>query len=158
MNLYHDSPKPENAFWIIPDPSKPFTSSPLCSLQFCRLWLFLFFLCLWSKLFTIFPQSLESWPWIVKRERYMFPSRKRSQCIWYFKSALLALEREGRRSQVQDSRDTAEDRKATHSTVQKRKKKSKLLTLEKSATGLRERACSGRLWSKKRSQVRGIVG
>ena len=91
MNLSHDSPELENAFWIIADPNKPFPSSPLGPFQFCQFHFFLF-LCLWLRRFAIFPHS-----WILTMncetaKVYLFLLQKLSKCIWDFKS-LLAQER-----------------------------------------------------------------
>ena len=57
MNLSHNSPELENAFWIIADPNKPFSSSLLRPFQFCQLQLLLF-LRLWSRRFAFFPHTL----------------------------------------------------------------------------------------------------
>ena len=76
---------------------------------------------------------------------------------WDFKS-LLAMERERWRSQVQDSRECAERTQSASIKGAKKKAKAEADKIGKDATDSRERACSGQLWSKKRSQVRGNRG
>ena len=87
MNLSHDSPELENAFWIIADPNKPFPSSPLRPFQFCQLRLLLF-LRLWSRRFAFFPHTLANleldfftvlvpWPIVIWNLKYIhLPSGK----------------------------------------------------------------------------------
>ena len=93
---------------------------------------FFFLFCAFQRVaLRSFRQSLEFWPWIVKRERYIFLSQEVSQFNWDFKSALLALEEEGRWSQVRDLRDTAQGSQSDSFKGTKRKKKPKLIKLEK---------------------------
>ena len=79
----------------------------------------------------------------MKRERYIFLSQEVSQCNLDFKSALLALEGEGRRSQVRDLRDTAKGWQSDSLKGTKKKEKAEADKIGKDATGLRQRACSG---------------
>ena len=53
------------------------------------------------------------------------------------------MEREGRRSQVQDSRDIAERSQSDLFISTKKKEKSEADEIGKDATGLRQSACSG---------------
>ena len=120
---------------------------------------FFFLFCAFQRVaLRSFRQSLEFWPWIVKRERYIFLSQEVSQFNWDFKSALLALEGEGRRSQVRDLRDTAEGSQSDSFKGTKKKEKAEADKIGKDAMGLRQSACSGWLWSKKSFQVRGNQG
>ena len=152
MNLSHDSPELENAFWIIADPNKPFLSSPLRFFQCYQFRLFLSFLCLWSSHFAIF--SAVSWILNMNCETGKVYNIFLSQEVnhyWPWNDT-------GEEVKFEIWEILQKDRKATRSNAQKRTKKNEADKIGKDATGLRQRLCSDWLWSKKSFQVRGNQG
>ena len=133
INLSLDSPELENSFWIIANPNKHFAWSPLRLFQFYQLRLFLSFLCLWTNRFAILLQYLSN----LELDFFALLLPSPIMRIWNLNWIDLPP---GREITVylsrftihdQNSRDCRKDRKATRWKAQKRKKKPKLIELEK---------------------------
>ena len=145
--FFLDHSQPEQALCL-----KPVASFPILSAL-----AFSFFLCLWTNRFAILLQYLSN----LELDFFALLLPSPIMRIWNLNWIDLPPGREitvyPSRFAIHDqnSRDCRKDRKATRWKAQKRKKKPKLIKLEKMQRDLRQSACLGWLWSKKSFQVWG---
>ena len=140
--LFLDHSQPEQALCLQPVASFPILSASAFS--FC-------FVPLNESLCDPSAVSLKSQTWLLRPYRSMansdLPPWREIYCIPFpFHNSCSRFKRLPKRSQSDSIKGT------------KNKEKAEADKIGKDATGLRQRACSGWLWSKKSSQVRGNQG